>query len=91
MKGHRHLLAHLIAGGLIQQDDSGLAWVCASRSGHHFTNEVVAHVRERGFTHRDDDGRRHRYKLVGAARSMLIAAPDTTPRPKRERKKKAAP
>jgi hypothetical protein len=85
MIGHRHLLAHLIAGGLIQQDDSGLAWVCASRSGDHFTNEAVAHVRERGFSHREDDGTRQRYKLAESTHpGKLMAVEDTSPRPKRE-------
>jgi hypothetical protein len=77
--GHRQLVNHLIAGGLIQQDESGLGWVCASRSGVNFRNEVVARVRERGFSHD-----RERFKLVEAEyhHGKLMAAPD--PKPPRE-------
>jgi hypothetical protein len=79
MMGHRHLIAHLLTGGMIQQDDSGLAWVCASRSGRNFPNETVAHVREHGFSHF-----RERYRLADAGRGMLMAVEDTTPKPRRE-------
>lgn len=76
--GHRQLVNHLIAGGLIQQDASGVGWVCASRSGTNFRNETVARLRERGFSH--DKGR---FKLVESTHpGKLIAAPD--PKPPRE-------
>jgi hypothetical protein len=67
--GHRHLVHHLIKGGLIQQDDSGLGWITASRSGDNFRNETVARVRERGFSHE-----RKRYEVVESThRGKLMA------------------
>jgi hypothetical protein len=89
--GHRALLAHLIAGGLIQPDESGLAWVSATRSNGWFTNEAVARVRQRGFSHRDEDGR-HRYKLVESRYPhKLEATIDTTPKPPKEPKEAKPP
>jgi hypothetical protein len=83
--GHRALLAHLIAGGLIQQDESGLAWVSASRSNGYFANEAVARVRERGFSHQDEGAKRQRFKLVESDHpGKFMATVDTTPKPKRE-------
>lgn len=92
-KGHRALLKHLVEGGLIQQDDSGLAWVSPTRSGEHpFTNEAVAYLRERGFSHFDDDDhQRHRYAVVDAPRQMLKAVVDVSPAPMRKRKPKKRP
>lgn len=89
-KGHRALLKHLVGGGFIQQDESGLAWVSASRSGEHpFTNEAVAYLRERGFSHFDhEDHQRHRYVVVDAPHEKLHAIIDTAPAPKRVRKRK---
>ena len=76
--GHRHLVHHLSKGGLIQQDDSGLGWVTASRSGDNFPNATVARVRERGFSHK-----RERYEVVESNhRGKLMAA--LKPKPPKE-------
>jgi hypothetical protein len=81
--GHRQLVNHLIAGGLIQQDDTGVGWVCASRSGTNFRNETVERVRERGFRHD-----RARYRLVESNhRGKLMAALEPKPPPEAREKR----
>jgi hypothetical protein len=49
--GHRQLVNLLVKGGLIQRDESGLAWVSATRSHGCFSNVVVDRIRARGFRH----------------------------------------
>lgn len=88
--GHRQLVNLLLKGGLIQLDESGLAWVSASRSHGHFSRAVVERIKVRGFTGRDDIEGRRRFvleesKYPGKWWSVL----DPNPPPKRERKKKA--
>ncbi|HEY1878469.1 MAG TPA: hypothetical protein VGG68_00905 [Caulobacteraceae bacterium] len=45
----RLLISHLMAGGLILEDDSGLGWATASRSLGGFHSDLVEHLMESGF------------------------------------------
>jgi hypothetical protein len=84
--GHRHLVNHFIKGGLIQQDDSGLGWVTASRSGVNFQNRTVARIREKGFSHD-----RQRYLVIESThRGKLMAVLDPKQPRRRGPRKKAA-
>jgi hypothetical protein len=81
MQGHRHLIAYIAAGGLIQPDDSGIAWVCATRSGNHFPNETVARVRERGFACQGEG-----YQLVESQGHPGKFGAEPGPMPKRKKR-----
>lgn len=78
--GHRALVNHLAAGGLIQLDESGLAWVSATRSNGYFGKDVVARVRERGFGHHSE-----RFKLVESTHAgKLMATADVEEQARRQ-------
>jgi hypothetical protein len=83
--GHRQLVHHLIKGGLIQRDETGLGWVTASRSGSNFRNETVDRLRERGFQHE-----RKRYHVVESDHRGKLMAALEPPKPKRQPKEKPA-
>lgn len=80
--GHRQLVNLLLKGGLIQEDESGLAWVSASRSHGHFSHAVVERIRARGFW----QDRQHFEVVESAHPGKLKARPDGPPRPRRKKK-----
>ena len=84
--GHRQLVNLLLKGGLIHPDESGLAWVSASRSHGHFSHAVVDRIRERGF-YQD----RQRYLVNESADhpGKWQALPFGPPRPRRKKKEAA--
>ena len=45
----RLLTRHLLAGGLIMRDESGVGWISANCSEGAFSNDLVEDLVERGF------------------------------------------
>jgi hypothetical protein len=84
--GHRQLVNLLLKGGLIQEDDSGIAWVSASRSNGHFTHAVVERIKARGFY----QDRQHFAVVESNHPGKWWALVDGPPRPRRKKKEVAA-